>query len=162
MKAIVAVTPDFGIGSGGRLLYRSKEDFEHFKEITTGGVLIMGRKTFEEIGKPLEDRIIIVLSSTENDYKMRDVYVSKTKDEAIEMAKSFDRDIYISGGEAIYDAFINEINELYLTIFHTSDIKKPDKFFNHIDKFIKVSSRRTKSSTGITIDFINLIKDETN
>ena len=63
---IVAVSENDAIGKDNKLLFQLKEDMKNFKKLTTGNIVIMGRKTYESIGKPLKDRINIVISRSDN------------------------------------------------------------------------------------------------
>ena len=63
---IVAVSENDAIGKDNKLLFQLKEDMQNFKRLTTSNVVIMGRKTYESIGKPLKDRINIVISRSDN------------------------------------------------------------------------------------------------
>ena len=63
---IVAVSENDAIGKDNKLLFHLKEDMQNFKRLTTSNVVIMGRKTYESIGKPLKDRINIVISRSDN------------------------------------------------------------------------------------------------
>lgn len=119
MKMVVAVDKNLGIGYEDGLLFRVKEDMQHFKNTTTDGVMIMGRKTHFSManGKALPNRIHIVLST--QDYKnCENVYYVKNVDEAIELANSFDKEIYVVGGNTIYNLFIPFIKEVILTEFN--------------------------------------------
>ena len=91
MKArhiIAAVTDDYGIGCKGELLYRIKADMQHFKDLTLGNVVIMGRKTFESIGKPLPSRDNIVVTS--KDLNIDGVHCVRSLQDAYRLAETLD------------------------------------------------------------------------
>lgn len=67
MNSIVALDNDFGIGKDGKIPWHSKEDLEKFKAITSGGVVVMGRRTYESIGNPLPNRLNVVITQTVDD-----------------------------------------------------------------------------------------------
>ena len=116
MKAIVATDVLWNIGNNGDLLFRIKEDMKFFKEQTTGKVVVMGRKTFESLpnGKPLKDRINLVITSKEFDNY--DNVVFGTLDEIREeIAKYNSDDVYIIGGANVYKEFIHECDSIYIT-----------------------------------------------
>ena len=84
LKIIVAVANNNAIGNKGKLLYTLKDDMKYFKAKTNGNVVIMGRKTFESIGKPLSNRVNIVLSS--NKIVETDVIWEKSLESAVSFA----------------------------------------------------------------------------
>ncbi len=134
MKAIVAVDLNWGIGCGGRLLQTIPEDMKFFKENTLKKVVVMGRETFESLpGKsPLKDRINIVLSRDEsfNDDK---IIIYRSLDEVFDNIKKYNTDdIYIIGGESIYNQFLSYCTEVYVT--KIKNIYTADKHFPNLDE----------------------------
>jgi dihydrofolate reductase len=120
-----------GVGYYNELVWKVPGDLKRFKKITTGHPVIMGRKTFESIGKPLPDRTNIVLTRDAN-FKADGVVVcSNTNDALIAAKKSLEgksvSEVFIIGGGEIYDLFIKLASKLYLTI--VSAEKKSDTFF---------------------------------
>ena len=101
------------IGYKGNIPWNLKEDLEHFKRLTEGAAVIMGRKTFESIGHPLSNRLNIVM--TRNLKGLDGVEEAKTKEKAIEIASYFSEDIYVIGGEDIYSEFMGIATKMYLT-----------------------------------------------
>jgi dihydrofolate reductase len=95
---IYAVSPEGVIGAGGRIPWRYPGDLKRFKRVTTGATVVMGRLTFESIGKPLPARRNIVVSSRSLD--VPGVERARTVDEAIE--KAGDADVWFIGGARIY------------------------------------------------------------
>lgn len=91
------------IGYQGKIPWHLKPDLQRFKEITTGHIVVMGRKTYESIGRALPKRINIVVSRNEN-FKARDTLVFSSLKEAIDFCKNWDGKLvtYIIGGEQIY------------------------------------------------------------
>ena len=129
---IAAITKDNSIGRGGKLLYHIPEDMKNFKAVTTNNVVIMGRKTYESIGKPLPNRVNVILTHNE-DYDVEGAMVVNSVDEAILYCKIFQskKKIYIIGGEEIYKAFYTKVKYLNLTEIEsdlTGDAKFPSKF----------------------------------
>ena len=74
------------IGNNGRIPWTLSEDLQHFKELTTGNAIIMGRKTFESIGRVLPERMNIVVTRNK-DFCVEDAYIAKSPEKAIEIAK---------------------------------------------------------------------------
>lgn len=129
---IAAITKDNSIGRGGKLLYHIPEDMKNFKAVTTNNVVIMGRKTYESIGKPLPNRVNVILTHNE-DYDVEGAMVVNSVDEAILYCKVFQprRKIYVIGGEEIYKAFYTRAKYLNLTEIESDlsgDAKFPSKF----------------------------------
>lgn len=120
IKLIAAVDLRFGIGKDGSLLFKIPEDLRLFKQLTTGNIVLMGRKTFESIGCiPLTDRINIVISSAKK-YENEDVINFDNYKTAIEYCKQIfsDKDLYIIGGGKIYEQGIKYADEIILTRYN--------------------------------------------
>jgi dihydrofolate reductase len=135
--AIVAVDKNFGIGKNGKLLASLPTDLEHFKETTDGGVLIMGRKTAQSLpnGRPLPNRTNIVLTKNIKEKKALEdngFLVVADKLSALCLAKNFNRQVFIVGGEQIYKLFINDCNKCILT--HIDYLFEADTFFPKLDE----------------------------
>jgi len=133
IKIIVAMDPNNVIGNGDELPWKIKEDMQLFKKMTTDNVVIMGRKTYASIGKPLPNRINIVISRVFN-YLDPNVITVPDIESAIEKAKEFHNDIYIIGGQTIYEQTINDVDELCIS--HIRSSYSGDKFFPEIDNEI--------------------------
>ena len=100
------------IGRGDQIPWHLPEDFKWFKRMTTGNVVVMGRKTFESIGKPLPNRETIVISRSGFLYPgVRTV----TSLEEIDLAKET-REFFICGGGQIYEQALGKCSDLYLTV----------------------------------------------
>jgi len=113
MKSIVvAVDRNMGIGADNDLLWQRDlpADLAHFKRLTTGGSIIMGRRTFESIGRPLPDRENIVVSRTPTG--VDGVLTAASLQSAYELARY---PIFIIGGGQIYDQSMNDADVLYVT-----------------------------------------------
>ena len=113
---IAAVAENNAIGKGDQLLWHLPEDFKHFKRLTTGHCIIMGRKTFETFPKPLPNRIHIVITRQKG-YSKKGAVVVSSVEEAIEKALAIDPNPYVIGGGEIYaqalpfaDVFFPEFN----------------------------------------------------
>ncbi len=104
MNVIVAVDNNWAIGNKNELLIRIPNDHKHFREETTGKVVVLGRKTLETFpqGLPLKNRTNIILSKDRN-YKVKDAIVVHSVEELLEELKNYrDEDIYIIGGDSVY------------------------------------------------------------
>src|SRR5262245_47106360 len=102
MKAIAAMSLNRVIGAGNKIPWHLPEDFKWFKQMTTGNVIVMGRKTFESIGKPLPNRTTIVL--TRSGAPISGVRTVSSFAEIESLASEFpERQIFICGGAQVYE-----------------------------------------------------------
>ena len=130
---IVAVSENDAIGKDNKLLFHLKEDMQNFKRLTTNNVVIMGRKTYESIGKPLKDRINIVISRSDNKDEENLIWVHSLE-EAMKKAKEYEKDIYIIGGGSIYKEALEKdiVDKIYLTRINKR-VNDADTFFPRLD-----------------------------
>lgn len=127
---IAAIGRNNALGKDNRLLWRLPEDLKHFKSLTENHPVVMGRKTYESIGKPLPNRTNIVVSRRENWFEEDILIVSKLK-EALKFAKKIDEDVFIIGGGDIYKQTMELADRLEIT-FVDEDFEA-DTFFPNID-----------------------------
>ncbi len=111
-KAIAAMSLNRVIGAGSKIPWHLPEDFKWFKQTTTGHVIVMGRKTFESIGKPLPNRETVVLSRSQFSHPA----VRVIRDVAELSALAGDREVFICGGAQIYAQTLSLCSDLYLTL----------------------------------------------
>lgn len=112
VNLIVAYTKNRVIGKDGMIPWKIKGEQKRFKELTTGNVVIMGRRSYEEIGRPLPNRYTIVVSSTQK-YEADNCTTVISLEEALRIAG--DREVYISGGARLYDEAIALVDRMYIT-----------------------------------------------
>ncbi len=118
ISLIVAMDENRGIGKAGRLPWRLSSDLKRFRELTMGHHLIVGRKTFESIGKPLEGRQMIVVTRHE-DSKPSGCIVTHSIGGAFELArKRGENEAFVIGGGQIYAQTLGFADRLYLTQVH--------------------------------------------
>ncbi|PXA05161.1 dihydrofolate reductase [Coraliomargarita sinensis] len=113
-KAIAAMSENRVIGSDGDMPWNLPEDFKWFKQATMGGIMIMGRKTYESIGKPLPGRETYVLSRRELDIPG----VTNITDISALQDLETDKTVWIAGGAEIYRQTLDDCDEVYLTRVH--------------------------------------------
>jgi dihydrofolate reductase len=114
-KAIAAMSLNRVIGAGNKIPWHLPQDFKWFKKMTTGQVIVMGRKTYESIGKPLPNRVTIVLSrSPSNTPGVRTIADLKELDSLDDELAN--REIFICGGAQIYEQALPMCSDLYLTL----------------------------------------------
>lgn len=135
VSLIVAQGPKREIGLNNKLLWHISEDLKNFKKITTGKAIVMGRKTFESIGKPLPDRKNIVLTRDKNfSFPGLDVITDPLMafDLALEFNDSDESELVIIGGAEIYNIYLPFVQKIYLT---EVDYKgEADAYFPEIDR----------------------------
>lgn len=133
LSIIAAVASNNTIGNNNKLPWHFKEDFDFFKKMTMNNVVIMGSNTFESIGnKPLSNRINIIVSRKTTFNVRDDCYYSTNLENAIELGKAFNRQIFIIGGEQVYKASLPLVDTLYIT--HIKADYKGDTFFPVLNK----------------------------
>jgi len=128
ISIIVAIGENNAIGKNNQLLWHLPADLRHFKNITSGHTIIMGRKTFDSVGKPLPNRRNIVV--TRQDINIEGCEVVKSIDEAIALCKGED-EVFIGGGAEIYRLAMAKTDRIYLTIVHK--VFDADTFFPEIN-----------------------------
>ena len=109
---IVAYTKNRVIGNKGCIPWKIKGEQKRFRELTTGNVVVMGRRSYEEIGRPLPNRTTIVISNTKN-FDCENCMTAKSLAEALELAG--DRKVYISGGARLYEEALPLVEKMYIT-----------------------------------------------
>lgn len=131
LSLIAAIANNHVIGKDNRLIWHMPADLKHFKELTLGHTLIMGRKTFESLKSPLKGRTIIVLSR-QKDYDAGECQVAHKLDDAIKLVKE-EKEVFIAGGAQIYNEAINlkKTRRIYLTRIYASF--EGDAFFPEIN-----------------------------
>jgi len=128
---VVAASENNAIGKNNQLLWHLPNDLKFFKNTTWGSVVIMGRKTFESVNKPLPGRINIVITQQPN-WQAEGVITVHSVEEAIEKGYQTDcKELFIIGGGEIYKQSLNLADKIILTRVHTTI--EGDTFFPEID-----------------------------
>jgi dihydrofolate reductase len=137
------------IGVNNTLPWHISEDLKHFKSLTTGHTIIMGRKTYESIGRPLPNRRNIVISrNIEASYEGAEVVHSI--EDAFSICKN-DNEVFVIGGSNIYEQALSLVDYIYIT-----EIKKSfsgDAFFPEINKQMWIESSRENHITNDGLEF---------
>ncbi|MBS1742518.1 MAG: dihydrofolate reductase [Bacteroidetes bacterium] len=132
VSLIVAASTNNAIGKQGQLLWSLPNDMKFFKDSTWGMVVIMGRKTYESVDKPLPGRINIVIT-TNPDWKADNVWVATNLDDALQQAATTNcKEIFIIGGGEIYRQSMATADRIYMTRVHA--VLDGDTFFPAIDE----------------------------
>src|SRR3989344_9563394 len=147
VSIIAAIGKNRELGRDNDLLWRIPDDLKRFKSLTLGHPVIMGRKTFESIGKPLTGRTSLVVSRS-----------SLSFENALAQAKKLDdKEIFIIGGAQIYAAAFPHADRLYLTLI--DDTKDGDAVFPEYEKlFTKKLSEEIRELNGLTYRWVDLEK----
>lgn len=144
VSIIVAAADNGAIGKDNKLLWNIPEDMKRFREVTSGHTVIMGRKTYESIGRPLPHRTNIVISGNP-ELKIEGCIVCNSLEEALKKGKETERDeLFILGGSSIYRQSIPYSARLYLTRIKGS--YEADSFFPIDHGFEKVLSEEPKDN----------------
>ena len=121
ISQIVAASENNVIGTNNTLPWHIPEDLKFYKETTLGKILIMGRKTYEDLGKALPKRLNIVITRQPN-YKLDDAIVVPSLEEAYKVAEQHHKDwpgeVFINGGGEIYRLALPTSHKVYLTRIH--------------------------------------------
>lgn len=127
---VVAMGEKNEIGADNKLLWHLPKDLKHFKDLTSGHPIIMGRKTYESIGKPLPNRTNIVVSRKKNWFQEGILIVGSIK-EALKFAKKIDENVFIIGGGNIYEQTMEVADKLEVTLVKAQ--LEADTFFPKIE-----------------------------
>lgn len=143
ITAVGAYIPDKGypIGKGNSIPWHNKADMQWFKETTMGHIVVMGRKTYESIGGPLKDRYNIVITRNRDfTSNVDNLAFQSSLDDALDYAMEIDQDknceIFIIGGESVYDeALLNDVADRLYIDFLDEHVPDANKFFP-LEKFV--------------------------
>jgi dihydrofolate reductase len=119
ISMIVAADENNVIGKDNQLIWHLPDDLKFFKKMTSGHAIIMGRNTFESVGKPLPDRTNIIITRDKS-YTADGCVVVHSLEEALEVAHRADPNPFIVGGEQIYRLALPLADQIYLTRIHHS------------------------------------------
>jgi dihydrofolate reductase len=131
ISLIAAQAENRSIGIDNRLPWRLPADLRRFKALTMGHTLIVGRKTYESIGRPLPGRTLIVVTRRER-YAPRGVQVAHSVEEALRQAQG--EEVFIGGGEEIFRQTLDRADRIYLTCIQKDF--PGDAFFPELDKSV--------------------------
>ncbi|UXR68766.1 MULTISPECIES: dihydrofolate reductase [unclassified Staphylococcus] len=122
LSILVAHDENRGIGFNNQLPWHLPNDLKHVKELTTGHTLVMGRETYESIGRPLPNRKNVVLTRNP-DFKAEGVEVIHQ----LEDIAKLEGQVFIFGGQTLFESFIDTVDDMYITVIH--DTFQADTFF---------------------------------
>ncbi len=160
ISMIAAIGKNRELGKNGDLIWRISDDLKRVKELTMGHPIIMGRKTYESIGRPLPGRTNIVITS-DSDYVAEGCVIVSSLDDALAEGQRVPgaNEIFIFGGASIYDAALPKTNRLYLTLIEASD-QKADTFFpDYSTEFTKVIKKEGREQDDLTYNWVTLERE---
>lgn len=131
ISIIVAMGRQNQIGLNGTMPWHLSDDFKNFKKLTTGHSIIMGRKTFDSIGKALPNRLNFVITSKPENVSAYNICTVKNLEQAIKKAAITDKEIFIIGGASIYRQSLDMADKLIIT--HVDYDGEADTFMPDID-----------------------------
>lgn len=143
LALIAAQAENRVIGNGPDIPWKVKGEQALFKEITMNGCLIMGRKTFESIGRSLPGRETIIVTRN-SDYHFENCHISNDLDTALALANQIGRPTFVAGGGEIYELSLPLADQLHLTTIHTT--VEGDVFFPEIPEDFKLVSTTSYES----------------
>ena len=161
MNAIVIVDQNWAIGHENDLLFSLPGDMKHFRTLTTGGTVIMGRKTLDCFpgGKPLPNRRNIVITRNE-EFQREGCEIVGSPEAALELAAGTeDERLWIIGGGSVYTAFLSRCKRVFLTKVDAA-APETDTYFPNLDKLPNwevESTSETYEENGLTYQFINYV-----
>ena len=147
ISIIVAIARNYTIGSANSMPWHLPEDFRHFKQVTMGKAVIMGRKTYEPIGHPLPKRTNVVI--TRSDLQIEGCRVVHSLDEAFEMFEPSE-EVFVIGGAQIYEQALSKADRILLTIVHRP--YEGDTSFPTIDPSVWEECSRERFERGEEFD----------
>ncbi len=163
MTSIIVATAENGvIGKDNQLLWRLSADLKQFRILTTGHSIIMGRKTFESIGKPLPNRTNIVISRQKDFDFPEGILQTNSLEKAIEMARNAagSEEIFIIGGGNVYKQALDITDKIYLTEVKANF--EGDAFFSKLNenewKETSRISYAKDEKNEYDFDFVELVK----
>jgi dihydrofolate reductase len=127
---IIAVAKNYAIGRGGKLPWHYSADLKFFKQTTIGNAVVMGFNTWKSIGKPLPNRLNIVLSRSENIEPQPNVILMRSTEEVIALSNYLKCDVFIIGGAKTFENFADLIETWIVTEIPIS-VDDADTFMPH-------------------------------
>ncbi|WP_339250222.1 dihydrofolate reductase [Sporosarcina sp. FSL W8-0480] len=157
ISLLVAVDLNRVIGVDNKMPWHIPEELKYFKKVTMGKAIIMGRKTYESIGRPLPGRLNIIITRNEG-YSVEGVEVLHDLNAAIERGKEYSEEVVIIGGAEIFNLSMPIADRLYITIIRNS--YDGDTFFpEYNDGSWKLTSKSEDHYTAEGIPYSYLIYD---
>ncbi len=167
LNIVVAMTDTGLIGVNNSLPWHLPEDLKQFKARTLGHPMIMGRLTYDSIGRPLPGRLTVVLTGNKDWNAPEGVRVAHTLDDALALAEACAEElgvaqIMIVGGARVYEQFLPKVKRLFVTEVHTQ--LEGDAYFPEIDRRIWVETSRqrytSEGASALEYSFVEYLRRE--
>nr|AIA17805.1 Dihydrofolate reductase [uncultured bacterium] len=156
ISLIAALSENRVIGNRGEIPWQIPGEQKRFKEITTPHPIIMGRKTYESIGRLLPNRPNIIITG-DHTFQVEGGHVVHTLDDAIKKAQELDKDeVFVIGGGKVFAEVIDKADKLYLTIIHKE--YEGDAYFPDYSQFSNITEKEEKSTDSLSYTFLTLIR----
>ncbi len=159
ISLIVAMASNRVIGLNNQMPWHLSADLKRFKQITMGHPIIMGRKTFEAIGKPLPGRMNIIVSRNTS-YQQEGCIVEDSVEAAIHYGCRLDDEVFVIGGATLYEATLPMADNLYITLINQDF--EGDTFFPEFDlngwSAVEREDVIDDEKVGFTYSFLKLIR----
>lgn len=156
LSIVVAIAENNAIGKDNQLLWHLPADLKHFKDITSGHTIIMGRKTYDSIGRPLPNRRNIVITRN-RELDLPGTEVTNSLDEALQLCAA-EEEVFIIGGAELYKHALEATDRIYLTRVHHS--YDADTFFPEIAhgtwKETSIENHQPDEKNGLAYTFSTL------
>ena len=150
---IVAHTKNRVIGKDGRIPWKIPGEQKRFRELTLGNAVVMGRRTYEEIGRPLPGRLNIVVANTKK-YTGENLVTAPDLSSAIQLAEG--RDIFISGGRQLYKEAIEIADRMYIT--EIDMVTEGDTFFPEFDHSLFEKNVEAVFTTPVEYAYVTYVR----
>ena len=153
ISLIAAIGKNNELGKGNTLVWSMPTDLKYFRDTTKGHTVIMGRKTFDSVGRPMPNRKNIVITRDKT-YKQAGVEVAHSLQEALDLEKNNKDEIFIIGGAEIYKQSMQIADRLYITHIDAED-KNADTFFPEIIPIVwnEISHEEHKKDSENPFDY---------
>ena len=141
LSSIIAISQNLAIGRDGKLPWHYSSDLKFFKRTTSGNAILMGYNTWLSIGKPLPNRLNVILTRNHEIEPRPGVVVLRSVEDAVEFSKYLTGELFIIGGASVYDAFADHIEKWIVTempeTIEDADTFMPEGFLNGWTSFEK-------------------------
>jgi dihydrofolate reductase len=159
IAAVVAMSENRVIGRQNKLPWHLPADLHHFKTITMGKPILMGRKTYESIGRPLPGRRNIIITR-DPAFQAPGCVIVNSIESAVTAAVDCDMEIFIIGGALLYEQFLPRIQRIYMTVIHAEI--EGDAFFPELNEQEWQETERTSYSAdeknNFAYSFVTLVR----
>ncbi|MCS6874226.1 MAG: dihydrofolate reductase [Pyrinomonadaceae bacterium] len=149
---VVAIAKNLAIGKNGQLPWHCESDLKFFRKLTTGHTVVMGYKTWLSIGKPLKNRLNIVLSRSHILNNQPNLLLMRSKEEVLAIRRYLNCDIFIIGGAKVYSTFSREIQRWFVTEIPL-EIENADTFMleNFLEDFDQINTINLQNEVTVRV-----------